>query len=99
MVGWDILCFETLGRKRKQPLLRSFLEVLLFGVEQRVDFPRGSVVKNHPAKQEPQEPHVQSLGWEDPLEEGMAAHSGILAWRISNFSMAWGFCLVVSQDS
>ena len=27
--------------------------------------------------------HVQSLGWEDLLEEGMAAHSGILAWRIS----------------
>ena len=25
---------------------------------------------------------VQSLGWEDPLEEGMAIHSGILAWRI-----------------
>ena len=25
---------------------------------------------------------VQSLGWEDPLEEGMANHSSILAWRI-----------------
>ena len=25
---------------------------------------------------------VQSLGWEDPLVEGMAAHSSILAWRI-----------------
>ena len=25
---------------------------------------------------------VQSLDWEDPLEEGMAAHSSILAWRI-----------------
>ena len=25
---------------------------------------------------------VQSLGWEDPLEEGMATHSGILTWRI-----------------
>ena len=29
-----------------------------------------------------QETWVQSLGWEDPLEEGMAAHSIILAWRI-----------------
>ena len=29
-----------------------------------------------------QETWVQSLGWEDPLEEGMATHSGILAWRI-----------------
>ena len=26
---------------------------------------------------------VQSLSWEDPLEEGMATHSSILAWRIS----------------
>ena len=25
---------------------------------------------------------VRSLGWEDPLEEGMATHSDILAWRI-----------------
>ena len=29
-----------------------------------------------------QETRVQSLGWEDPLEEGMATHSSILAWRI-----------------
>ena len=29
-----------------------------------------------------QESWVRSLGWEDPLEEGMAAHSSILAWRI-----------------
>ena len=29
-----------------------------------------------------QEIHVQSLGWEDPLEKGMATHSSILAWEI-----------------
>ena len=29
-----------------------------------------------------QEYRVQSLDWEDPLEEGMATHSSILAWRI-----------------
>ena len=29
-----------------------------------------------------QETWVQSLGWEDPLEEGIASHSSILAWRI-----------------
>ena len=27
------------------------------------------------------ESRIQSLGWEDPLEEGMATHSSILAWR------------------
>ena len=36
-------------------------------------------VKNLPAVLET---WVQSLGWEDPLEEGMATHSSILAWRI-----------------
>ena len=30
-----------------------------------------------------------SLGWEDPLEEGMATHSGILAWRIPMDRGAW----------
>ena len=43
----------------------------------------GSAVKNPPAMQGPQEMQVQSLGQEDPLEEGMATHSSILAWRIS----------------
>ena len=42
----------------------------------------GSVVKNQPAVQETQEMQVRSLGQEDPLEEGMATHSSILAWRI-----------------
>ena len=32
---------------------------------------------------------VQSLGWEDPLEEGMATHSNILAWRIPMNREAW----------
>ena len=39
-------------------------------------------VKNPPAMQETQETRVQSPGREDPLEEEMAAHSSILAWRI-----------------
>ena len=42
-------------------------------------FPGGSVVKNLPVMQEMQ---VQSLGQEEPLEEGMETHSSILAWRI-----------------
>ena len=32
--------------------------------------------------QEMQETQVQSLGWEDPLEKGMATHSSICAWKI-----------------
>ena len=36
------------------------------------------MVKNLPAMQKT---WIQSLGWEDPLEKGMATHSSILAWR------------------
>ena len=44
------------------------------------------MVKNPPAMQET---WVRSLGWEDPLEEGMATHSCILAWRIPMNRGAW----------
>ena len=44
------------------------------------------MVKNPPAMQETQ---VQSLGWEDPLEEGVAIHSSTLAWRIPMDRGAW----------
>jgi len=43
-------------------------------------------VKNPPALQDT---WVRSLGWEDPLEEDMAAHSSILAWRMSMDRGAW----------
>ena len=39
------------------------------------------MVKNPPAMQDTQEMWVQSLGWEDFLEEEMATHSSILAWK------------------
>ena len=42
-------------------------------------FPGGSMVKNPSTMEEMQ---VQSLGWEDSLQKGMATHSSILAWRI-----------------
>ena len=40
------------------------------------------VVKNPCAMQKRQQMWVRSLDWEDPLEEGMAINSSILAWRI-----------------
>ena len=45
-------------------------------------FPGGLAMKNLPAVQATEETPVQSLGQEDPLEEGMATHSSILAWEI-----------------
>ena len=44
------------------------------------------LVKNPPAIRET---WSQSLGWEDPLEEGMETHSSILAWRILRDRGAW----------
>ena len=58
------------------------ISVSLYPYNGILGFPSGSVVKNPPAMQEWQQTQVQSLGQEDPLEEGMAAHSSILAWRI-----------------
>ena len=40
------------------------------------------MVKNPSAVQETQETPVPSLGQEDPLEESIATHSSILAWKI-----------------
>ena len=44
------------------------------------------IVKNPPVMQET---WLWSLGWEDPLKEGMATHSSILAWRIPMDRRAW----------
>ena len=45
------------------------------------------MVKNPPVMQET---WVLSLGWEDPLEAGLATHSSIFAWRIPMDRGAWG---------
>ena len=45
-------------------------------------FPQWCSGKDPPATQQTQETWVWSLGWEDPLEEDLATHSSILAWKI-----------------
>ena len=40
------------------------------------------MVKNPPVMQDPQEMQIRSLGWEDPLQKGMATQLSIHAWRI-----------------
>ena len=52
-------------------------------------------VKNLPAMKET---WVQSLGWEDPLEKGMATHSSVLAWRIPWTEKPGGLQSVGSQS-
>ena len=51
------------------------------------------IIKNLPAMQETQ---VQSLGWGNPLENGMATHSSILAWKISGAKVKTNELLTLS---
>ena len=57
-------------------------------------FPGGSVVKNPPARQDP---WVQSLVREDPLEKKMTTHSSILAWEIPKTEEPGGLQSMVFQ--
>ena len=54
------------------------------------------MVKNLPAMRET---WVRSLGWEDPLEEGMATHSSILTWRIPMDRKAWQATVICVSKS
>ena len=73
--------FQHFWKKPFSLSLKDFIKVSLKGFIK--GFPDGSAVRNSPAVQKTQENWVQSLGWEDILEEGLATHSSILAWRIA----------------
>ena len=62
-----------------------------------MDVPSGSAVKILRAMQETQEMRVQSLGVEDPLEEGMSTHSSILARKIPGIEAPGGLQSIVLQ--
>ena len=53
-------------------------------------------VKNLPAVQET---WVESLGWEDPLDEGMTTHARMLAWRIPMDRGVWWAAVHGVQES
>ena len=63
-------------RQQRMRLLDSIINSMDINLSSLVT----QMVKKLPAMQET---WVRSLCWEDPLEEGMATHSSILAWRIS----------------
>ena len=63
-------------------------------VRMKVGFPGGSDEKKSPETKETQ---VWYLGWEDPLEKGMATHSSILAWRIPRTDEQGGLQSMASQ--
>ena len=64
------LCFN-----KKYIYLKNYIYMYIY----KGASPVAQLVKNPPAVRET---WVCSLGWEDPLEEGMATHSSVLAWRI-----------------
>ena len=64
------------SRRKQEIYILNGLNQKGSGIE---GLPHGVVVKNLPAMEETR---VQSLGWEGPLQKGMATHSSILAWRI-----------------
>ena len=55
------------------------------------------VVKNLPVTAGDIEAWVRSLGWEDPLEEGMATHSSVLAWECPRTEEPGGLWAIGSQ--
>ena len=71
----------------------TFTETVKWFSKVAVSFPGGSNGKESPAVWET---WVESVGWEDPLEEGMATHSSILAWRIPMVRGAWRAAVAVS---
>ena len=72
----------------------SFFASSFGGWSRNTGFPGGSGAKNPPAKQEAR---IQSLSWEDPLEEEMATHSSTLAWEIPQTEEPGGLQSMGSQ--
>ena len=85
---------QTLLNELSNLVSKMFLWVLwapcrkLIDPKEKVGLPWAQTVKNLLAMWET---WVQSLGWEDPLEQGMATHSSILTWRIPMDSSLLGY--------
>ena len=82
--GWGSLVAAVYGVTQSWTRLKWLSIAYLIKASQVAQW-----VKNLPEMQEIQETWVQSLAWEDPLEEGMTTHSSILAWRIPMDTEAW----------
>ena len=86
------LIYSLLSEFSQIPFFLSRPQLLLC-----LGFPGGSAVKNPPAVQERQETRVPSLGQDVPLEEGMATHSIVLAWKIPRTEESGGLQPMGSQ--
>ena len=87
---WKTPDLNALLGKSVEYLRKRYVILIL----QRYNSLVAQMVKNLPAMWETR---VQSLGWEDPLEKGMATHSSILALRISWTEESGGLQSMASQ--
>ena len=90
-----IVLIYTLTKNISRPILHP-RPLQFLNLSKVASLPNGSVVKNPPAMLETQ---VQSLGWEDPLEEEMVTHPSILAWEIPRTGEPGGLQFIGSQRS
>ena len=81
LISFKTNWFDLLSAKRtlKSLLQHHNSKASILWCSLSLSFPVSQMVKNLAAMWET---WVRSLGWEDPLEKGMATHSSILAWRI-----------------
>ena len=74
-----VFTVNSRGGDRAVVFVVVLVVIVMVAVVMVVGFPGGSDGKEYVCNVET---WVRSLGWEDPLEKGMATHSSILAWRI-----------------
>ena len=95
-----VLCVSyTSAQKRSPgrlilPCCFAISPLVYLGPHSLMAAPVAQLVKNLPAMQQA---WVPSPGWEDPLEEGMATHFSILAWRIPTDRRVWRATVMGSQ--
>ena len=81
------------ARRENQSILKEINPE--YSLEELMTSLVAQIVKNPPAIQET---WLRSLGWEDPLEEGMATHSSVLVWEIPMHRRAWQATSMGSQS-
>ena len=94
-LSFGILCYTL--KDNKNNCFSILIARIFIDVPINMSSPGGSVDKESPAMQEMQETRVRSLSQEDPMEEGMATPSSILAWRIQRIADPSGLQSLGSQ--
>ena len=79
-------------------LFNVYSKVIYLYIYRYLGFPDGASSKELACQCKRHETQVWSVGWEDPLEKGMATHSSVLAWRIPWTEEPGGLQSIESQS-